>query len=68
MNKYDELIKKDAKRMSELDDELVVLAQGFEDSKMTISNLLKLATSASDLFKSSKPPVENQICAYWFRT
>ena len=28
---------------------------------MTISNLLKLATSASDLFKSSKPSVKNQI-------
>lgn len=41
--------------------ELVALAQGFEGSEMTISNLLKLATSASDLFKSSKPSVKNQI-------
>ena len=61
VDKYDELVEKDTKRMAEIDDELVVLAQGFEGSEMTISNLLKLATSASDLFKSSKPSVKNQI-------
>ena len=61
VDKYDELVEKDAKRMAEIDDELVALAQGFEGSEMTISNLLKLATSASDLFKSSKPSVKNQI-------
>ena len=61
VDKYDELVEKDAKRMAEIDDELVTLAQGFEGSEMTISNLLKLATSASDLFKSSKPSVKNQI-------
>ena len=61
MDKYDELVEKDAKRMAEIDDELVALAQGFEGSEMTISNLFKLATSASDLFKSSKPSVKNQI-------
>ena len=47
--------------MAEIDDELVTLAQDFEGSEMTVSNLLKLATNASDLFKSSKPAVKNQI-------
>ena len=61
VDKYDELVEKDAKRMTEIDDELVALAQGFEGSEMTISNLLKLATSADELFKSSKPSVKNQI-------
>ena len=61
MDKYDELVQKTEKRMDEIDDELVVLAQNFKGSEMTAIHLLKLASNAEKLFKSSKPAVKNQI-------
>lgn len=59
--KYDELAEKITQEMREIDDELVRLESTFEDSGMTVSNLLKLAVSVNEIFKSSKPAVKNQI-------
>ena len=61
VDKYDELVKKTEKRMSEIDNELVALSQDFGDSEMTAFYLLELASNAKSLFKSSKPSVKNQI-------
>lgn len=47
--------------MRNIDDELVRLESDFEDSGMTVSNLLKLAANVDELFKSSKPAVKNRI-------
>lgn len=59
--KYDELAKKITQEMRSIDDELVRLEADFEDSGMTVSNLLQLAIGANELFPSSKPAVKNQI-------
>lgn len=59
--KYDELSEKIAQEMRDIDDELVKLEQGSDGVEMTVSNLLKIATNADELFKSSKPAVKNQI-------
>ena len=61
VDKYDELVEKTEKRMSEIDNELVALSQDFKGSEMTVSHLLKLASNADELFKSSKPAIKNQI-------
>ncbi len=58
---YDELVTKDAKRLCEIDDELVQLEQDTGAAEITTSHLLDLASRASELFKSSKPAVKNQI-------
>ena len=61
VDKYDELVEKTEKRMSEIDDELVALSQDFNGSEMTVTHLLKLVSNADELFKSSKPAIKNQI-------
>ncbi len=61
MDKYDELVAEADRRMTEIDDELVRLESSSDMSEMTVSNLLELAKNASELFKSSKPAVKNQI-------
>lgn len=58
---YDEFVEKNQKRMREIDDELVALACEPEQPEMTASNLLKLASNISSLFKNSKPSTKNQI-------
>ena len=61
MDEYDRFVENDARRMAEIDNELVTLLQGSDDSEMTATHLLKLASNAKELFKSSKPAVKNQI-------
>ncbi len=61
MDKYDELAVKTEKRMNEIDSELIALTRDFKGSEMTAMHLLKLASNATTLFKSSKPAVKNQI-------
>lgn len=61
VDKYDELVEKTEKRMSEIDNELVALSQDFGDSEMTAFYLLELASNAKSLFKNSKPATKNQI-------
>lgn len=46
MEKYDELVEKTEKRMSEIDNELVALSQDFGDSEMTAFYLLEFASNA----------------------
>lgn len=50
--------------MDEIDDELVALAQNFKGSEMTAIHLLKLASNAEKLFKSSKPAVKKPNFAF----
>ena len=47
--------------MGEIDNELIALEQDFKGSEITAIHLLKLASNATTLFKSSKPAIKNQI-------
>ena len=61
MDEYDKLAERTDARMSEIDSELVSIEQSDESDEITASNLLKLASNANELFKSSKPSIKNQI-------
>lgn len=61
MDEYDKLAERTDTRMSEIDSELVSIEQSDESDEITASNLLKLASNANELFKSSKPSIKNQI-------
>lgn len=56
---YDKLVKEDVAEMQKIDDELMRLAEHVENDQNTVSDLLKLATYARELFQGSKPAVQN---------
>lgn len=64
VDKYDELVEKTEKRMSEIDNELAALSQDFGDSEMTSFCLLEFASNTKTFLKVLTHPLKTKFCVY----
>ncbi len=61
IEKYNELVARTDAKMKEIDNEILRLEKTRKESTFDVSYLLKLASMAEDLIKSSKVDVKNEI-------